>query len=164
MRKTSTFFLVKFISEFPYQNLIHVPNFFSIRLVLVVFDSFMNDWWWRRQYFLFVNSFLNFPYSNWPRYTFSTQSDDSFMEKYGLSIQKRGIFDRLPRRPKSKFSKKEKYIPTELSPLSEKPKSLCIGLKLVEISCPNWMWLVFLVFDNFLNNWWGRRQYFFSVI
>ena len=58
------------------------------------------------------------------------------MEKYGLSIQKRGIFDRLPRRPKSKFSKKEKYIPTELSPLSEKPKSLCIGLKLVEISCP----------------------------
>ena len=58
------------------------------------------------------------------------------MEKYGLSIQKRGIFDRLPRRFKSKFSKKEKYIPTELSPLSEKPKSLCIGLKLVEISCP----------------------------
>ena len=58
------------------------------------------------------------------------------MEKYGLSIQKRGIFDRLPRRPKSKFSKKEKYIPTELSPLSEKPKSLCIGLKLVKISCP----------------------------
>ena len=58
------------------------------------------------------------------------------MEKYGLSLQKRGFFDRLPRRPKSKFSKKEKYIPTELSPLSEKPKSLCIGLKLVEISCP----------------------------
>ena len=58
------------------------------------------------------------------------------MEKYGLSLQKRGIFDRLPRRPKSKFSKKEKYIPTELSPLSEKPKSLGIGLKLVEISCP----------------------------
>ena len=58
------------------------------------------------------------------------------MEKYGLSLQKRGIFDRLPRRPKSKFSKKEKYIPAELSPLSEKPKSLGIGLKLVEISCP----------------------------
>ena len=58
------------------------------------------------------------------------------MEKYGLSLQKRGFFDRLPRRPKSKFSKKEKYIPTELSPLSEKLKSLCIGLKLVEISCP----------------------------
>ena len=58
------------------------------------------------------------------------------MEKYGLSLQKRLIFDKLPRRPKSKFSKMEKYIPTELSPLSEKPKSLGIGLKLVEISCP----------------------------
>ena len=164
MRKTSTFFLVKFISEFPYQNLIHAPNFFSIRLVLVVFDSFMNNLSGRRQYFFFVNSFLNSSYSNWPRCIFSTQYDDSFMEKYGLSIQKRGIFDRLPRRPKSKFSKKEKYIPTELYLLSEKSKSLCIGLKLVKISCPNWMWLVFLVFDSFMNNWWWRRQYFFLVI
>ena len=84
--------------------------------------------------------------------------------KVRLNYSKRGIFDRLPRRSKSKFSKKEKYIPTELSPLSEKPKSLGIGLKLVEISCPNWMWLVFLVFDNFLNNWWGRRQYFSQLI
>ena len=54
------------------------------------------------------------------------------MEKYGLSTRKRGIFDKLPWRPKSKFSKKEKYIPTELSPLSEKPKNMGIGSKLVE--------------------------------
>ena len=67
-------------------------------------------------------------------------------------------------RPKSKFLKKEKYIPTELSPLLEKSKCLCIGWKLVKISCPNWMWLDFVVFDSLLNNWWGRRQHYFSVI
>ena len=120
---------------------ISCPNW--MWLVFLVFDSFMNNLSGRRQYFFFVNSFLNSSYSNWPRYIFSTQYDDSLMEKYGLSLQKRGFFDRLPRRPKSKFSKKEKYIPTELSPLFEKSKSLCIGLKLVKISCPNWMWLVF---------------------
>ena len=135
--KMSMFFFAPIFFEFLILKSSHVPIIFSIRLVFLVFDSFMNNWWGRRQYFFPVNSFLKSPYSNWPRRVFSTQSDDSFMEKYDLGIQKRGIFDRLPRRPKSKFSKKEKYIPTELSPLSEKPKSLGIGLKLVKISRPN---------------------------
>ena len=42
----------------------------------------------------------------------------------------------LHRHPKSKFSKKEKYITTELSSLSENPKSVGIGLKVVKIYCP----------------------------
>ena len=160
----SMFFFAPIFFEFLILKSSHVPIIFSIRLVFLVFDSFMNNWWGKRQYFFLVISFLNSPYSNWLRCIFSTQSDDSFMEKYDLGIQKRGIFDRLPRRPKSKFLKKEKYIPTELSPLLGKSICLCIGWKLVKISFPNWMWLDFVVFDSLLNNWWGRRQYFFSVI
>ena len=53
-----------------------------------VYDSFMNDLSGRRQYFFLLISFLNSPYSNWTSCIFSTQSDNSFMEKYDLSLQK----------------------------------------------------------------------------
>ena len=96
-----------------------------------MYHCFMNNLSGRRQYFFLLISFLNFPYSNWPICIFSTQSDDSFMDKYS----KKGNFWQASPAPQIKIFKKGK-IHTELSPLSEKPKNLGIGLKLVEISCP----------------------------
>ena len=90
------FFLDKSIFEFSDRNWTQIQIFISIRLVLVLFDNLMNNLCERRQYFFLQAPFLNSSYSNWPKCIFSSQSEDSFMEKYNLSTQKRGIFDTLP--------------------------------------------------------------------
>ena len=62
-------------------------------------------------------------------------SNFHFHNKYKKVFSAQRCHEKL-QNPKSKFSEKEKYIPTEISPLSEKTKSLGIGLKLVRISNP----------------------------
>ena len=82
--------------------------------------------------------------------------------KVRLNYSKKGNFRQAPPAPQIKIFKKGKiHTYRIISSFGKKSKNLCIGLKLVKISCPNWMWLVFLMFDSFMYNWWGRRQIFF---
>ena len=51
MRKTSIFILCKFILEFLILKSMQILIFILIWLDFVLFDSLLNNWWGRRQYF-----------------------------------------------------------------------------------------------------------------
>ena len=95
-----------------------MPVFFIIWLVLVVFDSL----WIIDEEGINIFEFLVLKLIWVPIFNFTP----SWKSMSKLFSSKRGIFERLPRPFKSKFSKKKKNTPTELPLLSEKPKNVWV--------------------------------------